>query len=61
MVVANQTKLSRQDAWFVLRPFERYPSWNPGSEEALVAARQAAEFLDMMFELRQASQRTEGL
>jgi hypothetical protein len=43
MVVANQTKLSHQEAWFILRPFECYPSWDPGSEEARSAVRQKVE------------------
>ena len=55
MVVANQTKLSSQEAWFILRPFERYPSWDPGSEDALVGVRQKVETFQGLLQNLQAT------
>jgi hypothetical protein len=66
VVVANQTKLSSQEAWFILRPFERYPSWNPGSEEARSTVRQKVEMFQGLLHSLQATstsldRRSEGL
>jgi hypothetical protein len=51
MVVAGRSKLSRQEAWFILRPFERYPSWNPGLRKGARCCWRATELHDVMFDL----------
>jgi hypothetical protein len=55
VVVANQTKLSHQEAWFILRPFEVYSSWDPGSEEARSAVRQKVETFQGLLQNLQAT------
>jgi hypothetical protein len=50
VVVAEERKLSRQEAWFILRAFESYPSWDPDSEETRAALAQKTSELQGMLQ-----------